>query len=355
MLMAIASFSSIRYGKIVVNRPQAALFVLLIFTMVLSAVWNEAFDLGMGAVIIAVSWLYLARVLPSKPYDSFPLLISVWVTFLSISVFNALYPLVFPYKGMFYNPNSLGGFYAAMSAGFCVCILYGVSERRSIFPHLLALGFCVVLTLVSNSRIAFASAVASVILMAIAMARVGAKKRSKGRARLYLIAILAVSLMGAGFFWQGIYDVFIQKFIIKASAGDISNSRFDIWEQILANITLLGNGRDAFATMDHAAHSTYFSILAQYGYLSALLFVLLIGWTIVLSTRKAVMKFYGGAPLIFAISFALLSITEGMLMKTSMFLLMLVLNLPTIKLTGNVEVENKSRRFQQAQRILQNV
>lgn len=243
-----------------------------------------------------------------------------------------------PYQGIFYNPNSFGTVLATLYGAFLAyfCGLLASNQERNVAHRVqlvlvyISMILSVVGVLLSNSRTSFLTC-AVVTLAAIYVYMPGIKGSVMRRRDLKVIAV--ATIVGAISFVIGLIievrtrllaQTIIEKFIRKAARGDVLAYRDHVWSLTISQARLFGGGRSFFYDVGVGAHSSYISLLGQYGWVTMILFIVFVVLCIVLALRYAkahrYTDKYASLPLIFLLSFVTMSVTEGMFLKVSMFL-----------------------------------
>gem|GEM_PF-4714998 len=232
------------------------------------------------------------------------------------------------YAGAFYNPNALGGVvssFIAITVALSLGYLLGGSYKKGLFfcgISLLLFG----IVLASRSRASVGASFASFVLFIFFyFFSIFARGKLNVYRLLFLFLSGAVSISLAIFFWDFIQYGFFEKMQRKAESGDVTDGRFEVWQYVLSNMDIFGHGRSAFEGLEHGAHSTYISLLAQYGWLTAASFFLfcfyklnVYGFFSIRASLDRANK-YAFVPFFSIVAFVLLSLFEGMMLKVAMF------------------------------------
>ena len=251
---------------------------------------------------------------------------------------------LYRYQGIFYNPNSFGNVMATLFAlswaYFCGLLLITRAKGRR-FPviHPLLTALLVVGTfvgvLISQSRTSVLGSLLSSIVVLLAYMPAPKSGRIRRRQLVQLRVLLGLAFSAAAFMLIGMTTdtwlamaarLVIEKFEAKSSAGDILGGRLAIWEDTIRQARLLGGKRDVFSD-GPGAHSTFISLLGQYGWIPLLSFLVFITLSFssamrYLRTRRS-WDPYAGVPLASVSIFVTLSVGEGMFQKVSMYLFLL--------------------------------
>lgn len=158
------------------------------------------------------------------------------------------------------------------------------------------------------------------------------KKNTKGLAItrwVFLLIIWSIIILLLLYKFTILND-FVANIIMKfeAKSNDTLDGRLQRWKLVLERIRLFGNGE----MNDIAAHNTYFSLLDQYGVFACLFWIVFSFAGLIKSFEIAFdSQDYGKVkyfPLFSFTAFILMSMTEGMMMKTIM--LMCIYSIPII-------------------------
>lgn len=226
------------------------------------------------------------------------------------------------YMGLAYNPNAMGGIIATT---LCLIFSYAWSsylKGKIIWKIIFIIPFLFVILLFTRSR---ASILCFLALLFISLT-CGAKTllRNRGYASLFMIVIfIGIVLL---IFWNLIVYGLVEKTFRKLEAGDITDGRLDVWINVVNSAELFGSGRDAFSD-SIGAHNTYISILAQYGIVALFSFmfvnIFIFFRAYSFMWRNIRISSFSFVPLSSVFAFIMLSLFEGMMMKTTMLAMFL--------------------------------
>jgi hypothetical protein len=245
------------------------------------------------------------------------------------------------YRGIFYNPNSLGTVVATIFIIFLARILIlleGYIEEKKIdkISFLFNLFFLIgsfILAVFSSSRTSFLAIIIVTLLSSLIFLgrflivknfKIVIKKIYIKRLVFLLFFILMLGMITL--YFTSIYDVLYEGIFSKfeAKADDVFDKRLDIWSRTIENINLFGYGREYSDMVGRSAHNTFFSVLGQFGLISFLFFILFILGFLIKSIKYVFFEVnnnYKYLPFLSIILFILLSMGEGMMLKTSMLLM----------------------------------
>lgn len=209
------------------------------------------------------------------------------------------------YQGAFNNPNSMGWFAGGlihMIAG----ALYGYGRymhSRTRWFLLSALGIFFILLLASNSRAALASVLAVIAVLTLLRLKQAVNLRRMTlhrRAFLSVLALVSTTVfVGAISFALGWLDGVVEKTIITAAAGDITQSRAGAWIASLQHWTWFGLGQGYAEDIGReglaSGHSTWISHLSRYGAVGVTLFMGLLIYIALWAWRHALRQCTPGA------------------------------------------------------------
>lgn len=223
------------------------------------------------------------------------------------------------YRGIFYNSNSYGG----ISATFLILILSwfipSVVEKKikktRVILILIILGSCFYFLILSGSR---ASILSAFFVTFLVLMKEGYLNKRVFVKIVFFLIIGIILLINSTLFNK----YFIAKFAKKK--GDLLDGRSETWSIILQNINLTGHDSVFMKNLPFAPHNTYLSILAQFGIVFLLIYILLILKTFIISFKFTKSNsIYRYIPFAVTMNFMILSMTEGMLMKYSMLIVFL--------------------------------
>lgn len=314
------------------------LFSSLLF-MLVSAILNSSLELFFGAFFfINIFLMYSFFNLNKTVFNFFDNPIKI--TFIIITIINIYYGFSFPFRGIFSNPNSLGGIYSMISIISAGVLLDKLIALKKIDYWLMAILIsCIFFTLMSNSRIAFISSIFSIFsiviyffIKSLVIDRGIYLNKSYFKHTVFYTSIFFLVVI---IFWEKINDIFIKKFLYKFSESDagITDGRSEIWGAIIKNSKIFGHGRNS-PHLDYygfSAHNTFFSIYDQFGLLSFILFLLAIVFLIIQYSNIKNIKNYGFTPIFIISGFVFLSISESLINKTIMLSVFMVSNIFVFK------------------------
>ncbi len=249
-----------------------------------------------------------------------PILIFVPIPFIGLN-----YSILYGYQGIFFNPNSFG---IVVSTFLIVVISYfipnSISKKTSNLSKLMFVSLIIttmILLLLSNSRTSIIVVLVVGCLIILQMFREKNTISFKQKRRLVLILTIGlIIVVFTGVIEELFVNMFLEKF--KNNESDITNGRSLVWKEIIDNRRLFGNGRQFLLDLPIAPHSTYFSILAQFGSVNLFIYILIIfrmfRASYLFMTNS--MSPYRFLPISITTAFILLSFTEGMLMIYTMFI-----------------------------------
>lgn len=326
------------------------LFISSFLILLVSSVLNSAIDLFFGILL----YIFLVVNFCSFHVDKYCFQFfdsPIKLVFIVITILNIINnDFSIPFKGIFSNPNSLGGIYATLAFISTGILLDKVTnnEKEQIkidYYLLIIIILSIIFTLISNSRISFFSAILCFILLGICFFIQGLNF-SFNKNKLYMIRIkisllrkmmiILFPIFSIIFILRDdIENIFIRKILYKAydSTEGITDGRYEVWKIIIDNSSILGHGRYSphLEYLNLSAHNTFFSIYDQFGWLGCVSFSIVILVVIFNICKPNNIKRYGMTPVFICLSFLLLSISESMINKTSFFCLLMVTNLNSFK------------------------
>lgn len=250
----------------------------------------------------------------------FQLLLLIAGTIYNKPSFNYIYE---GYQGIFSNPNGLGGFSAlliSLSYGSFLSNLFYPKKKRSLllfyFVSIVA-GLCFIF--LSKSRTALVTVIISFLagfICIILTRKLSSKQIFRGifLSSLFVILILVILKIPA---LKTVVDNMLNKFQVNRANGNTLSDRDVIWNFIFDRVKFFGNGEETAV----AAHSTYLSMLDQYGILSFvflcifMLFGVLSSFMYLKKKQNARVRFI---PFMIFLNFASESLMEMMMLKSVM-------------------------------------
>jgi O-Antigen ligase len=243
-----------------------------------------------------------------------------------------------PYRGIFYNPNSLGTIVATLFAVFFSVFLYNMEKfiagekknliKTTLFGQLLFTFFMFYLVIMSGSRTSF---ITTVIIMLVGLLFLTIRLIKENKLLSLMVRGTIFSIFGSivifllvkfTSFYEYLYFNIIYKFERKANSGDMLDHRGDVWSKTINEAGFFGHGEKFFAnTIGLGAHNTFISILGEYGWVFLILFMFLLLFIFISSFKYAISDIndkFKYLPLMLFFSFVTLSMGEGMLFKLSM-------------------------------------
>lgn len=329
-------------SKIRVNIRIFIIYSMFILSCSISALINQDIYLFVGALALYFMYISFVIAYPSNVISHRCEVNSLLAnTFFYSHILLIIVPIIrkglnrIPYSGIFHNPNSFGTimvtFFAVVFSRFSVTIddviFYGKVKIKEILLNSIIL-FCIfILVLYSNSRSSFFTILNITITYFIISFLKLLKTRIKYTTvlRMILTILVFVFFSCIVFFTTRIgdllYSTIINKIIRKSR--DLLDGRGIIWKMVIDEVELFGNGRKYFSLLGKGAHSTFISLLGQYGILPTILYCIFLlsgiyyAYVYVWTNEK---DRYRYLPLYSLLAFILLSITEGMFFKVSMVL-----------------------------------
>ncbi len=324
----------------------------------ISSLKNQDIELLLGALFMFVIFLTLSIIIPSGIESQ------KYLEVISRSVLWSHLPIIFipllvqglsiPYKGIFNNGNSFG---IAIVMVFCIfsAKLFSYMDdfvfhkankfvnRNTIFIFVF-LAILFVLGIYSGSRTATITNITILLVNSFNMVLKSIKKlRRKSLRRLTKSIITVLLSLLILFVFTPIKDiflnVFINKFIIKINQGNILSYRQFIWIETIKDATLFGNGRDYFVnTLDVGAHNTFISLLGQYGWATVIIFMIIVLIAFKHSFKYSSEEFDSNKylPISIWVSFFMLSMGEGMLLKVNMIAMICIIGITKFKASTTI-------------------
>lgn len=329
---------------------------LFFISCMVSSLINGDLELLAGALVLYFMYAVLGIIYPSIiRIDGLNRQLSHSFLFLHLPVL--IIPVLLtginqvPYSGIFYNPNSLGNisaitFIIVFSRLAAIIDDFVFSRKINILELLITaviLTGTFLLILYSNSRTSFLTILLiCLIYFVMLFSRVMFKKlKLEALTRLILVIIFILTFLYVLILNTGIDEILEATVITKMtdSTDDELSGRTEIWDRAIKDMKPFGNGRHYFPPEDlEGAHSTYISILGQYGTFSAVLFtlfIMIIACYAYIFTKGNKNDRYKYLPFYSTISFMAMSVTEGMMFKASMILVYCIIGVVSTNLKTN--------------------
>lgn len=318
------------------------IFFLFILSSLLSTLLNSDFELFLGVLLLIYIYISLVIGLPSLVYKigkngqdilAFSLLIGhIPVIIIPIIIYGFENR---SYVGIFYNPNSFGTvvvtlFIIALSKVLFNLEKYIIGEKNKKWEFIFFLFLSILmlwLTVISSSRTSFLAAAILIVisfLFLINQIIVHKKIKLKQAIRFSKLVFFIVLIMIGIFFYTSFSDIFyesiVNKFIRKSS--DLLDGRLSIWIVTIKEAELFGHGREYFSKFGLGAHNTFISILGQYGIIAVISFLIFLFKLIIEAFNYTkTNNDYKYLPFFAVCLFIILSMGEGMMLKTIMLLM----------------------------------
>ena len=331
-------------------------FQIMNNTKLLLAVYLFVFFSGISSIINSDSYILRTSILIGLAF----ILASILVPMLRININKLIFlavivshiPIVLipiiqtginqsPYQGVFYNPNTFGNtvvtLFAAILPIFIMVLqrrIEGVKQPHfllKIVSLLIILILLVYLVSISSSRTSFISLV-TISLTGFFILTYYIYKNKKTLLLLKRgIIYVAVAVIIFTVVWNTtnlssiVHESIFLKFEEKLAEGDVLDTRGDIWKQTINEATLFGHGSGYFIeSFNLGAHNTFIYILGIYGYIPAIIFILLIINFLLVSMKYALkpdISRFKYSPIILSVNFIMLSLGEEMLFKVAMLIM----------------------------------
>ncbi|MGF7184764.1 hypothetical protein GGQ84_000849 [Desulfitispora alkaliphila] len=369
-LLIIIVISIFKNIKIQVDYPAIVVFYIFTFLSVISALVNADTVLLVRAGILFLTFTVCSVLLPnilSKYYK--PTEIN---SFIAKSVLYSHYPLIIipllinglvlnwynAYQGMFYNPNALGLVLVTIFAVEISLIISTLENKlirnekiytKNILVKTSLLLFLFILLIFTRSRTAVLTAVLlffSLFMLLIKKSfnksRIKIKPFKRGIVVVVLFAVFTIFIFQATPIGELFSAQILSKFEFRSD--DLTDGRGDVWIRAINEQKLFGHGRGFFEG-SVTAHNTFISILAQYGSLPTIFFLIFIVQATLKGYKYATLNIndkYKFMPLSITITFLLTSMTEGMLYKLSMFVFFICYGVSSLNVKSH-KISNRRR------------
>ena len=244
------------------------------------------------------------------------------------------------YSGIFVNPNTFGIFMESMFTVLISYYAHKTIENRAlrIYDYFLIIA-CAILTIVSSCRIAIGAMLVQLgLFLILALSKRQFDQKQVWITAATILALIVVLLIVSGHFslLTIIQDAFVSKFKAKSDQGDITSGRMVMWKAIIEKSGLIGDGNKVYVnSLGLEAHNTYLGLANQYGKINAVLFLIFVvinGIETLIAALRSDAGKWRFLPLMSAVGFAMVSMTENFLMTMPM--LMFFFSIPLCKYYG---------------------
>lgn len=325
-----------------VDKKTLGLFIIYTIISIISGVIHGSVELVGGALLLLYLYLSLVIVLPEIITDKLNFRDIMSTALLLSHIPMIIFPIILggfettSYSGMFYNPNSFGTVVVTLSIIPLSKITFQLDRYFSsksvnwngLIKNLLFFLIIGTLVLFSSSRTSFLSLLLLIILSVFVLTKRNLKIRkvkvffiSKLLGIIMVVITLFIILYNFTSIGAIFHESILDKFVLKSD--DVLDGRSGIWSLAINDMRAFGHGRDYFSNSGLAAHNTFISILGQYGYLPLFFFIsfyLRVFFKAIKSSMSEYENEYKYLPLLGISIFLLLSMAEGMMLKTSMFI-----------------------------------
>jgi O-antigen ligase len=290
-------------------------FVWILFSLsvVLSEIINQSFPFQGMFFLFVVPFIYFTVMPFSTRNDQLVVNQALFAAnFFYIILSYLTTPVAFePYSGITANPNGFGQISAiAFITGFFIFI--NLPKKRRLIKLLLiaAIFLSFVSVLISSSRTSLLVIVCGIFIISIYYYFI----------RRNIKPFIIITLVGLIGWFSPIRQMFlngiVEKFSTTYKEGNLFSGRTGIWETVLNDSTLFGNGENYFGKFFEGAHNSIIYILGVYGILPAMLLTVFLLLLVLHALRNAFKK-KGEQSAIFSLviiaTFVLFSTTEAML------------------------------------------
>lgn len=328
--------------KIKVDKSTFLLINIFIISSGFSSLINSDLKLLFFSIVLYLLYIVSCILLPSLKINFNKYTVNaLWLSHFPIIIIPfAIYGIdSSPYKGIFYNSNSLGTitatiFVVAYSILLKLLDVYANGFRIKFFKkkvtiNIIILALFFYLTIISASRTSFLTIIICILIgLFCFIFNLLRNKKILSIRNLFISAIsiciiyLFISLTSLD---NLIIEMIISKFDIRASGrSGLLSYRDQIWLNTIKEVNLFGNGDDFFVNLGYGAHNTFISILGRYGWISMISFGLLVILFVIKSLKYSLSQtnnYYKYLPLMTSVCFLFMSMGEDMLFKAIMLIM----------------------------------
>lgn len=325
------------------------LFFLFIFFLLISSFINSNEQMLLSSIRYILVFVTLSIIVPNLLKEK-TIVISIWAFLLSqfpllLISFIELNPFTNPtlaYWGVFHNPNSFGIYSATIFIVILAVFNTLIGLKKYFFQLILLvmLVFFFIMVIFSGSRTGLISIsiITLINLLLLLKNSFNFKKVSIEKIRSSLLFLFFIFISILIFKQSNYYQIFeqriLEKFIRKINAGDVLDQRGDIIKVTINETSMFGHGPDYFIqTFGTGAHNSFISILGQYGAIATISFIVFCLYSLFKSVKYYLISEneFKILPIITILFFILTSMTEIMLMKSSMLLVFILIGLVNLE------------------------
>lgn len=238
---------------------------------------------------------------------------------------------LYSYKGIFTTSNGMGGSSVTAYVIILSLLVYDIVNSKKIkklkiLGEILLLLFVSFFLLISTSRTSIITGlIVTLLALLIILYKLLKQKRYIKICMIFLSLLIIFILLDIFFPLDIIMKNILNKFIRKVN--DPLDHRTIFWKFIFSRVKWFGNGE----RVSIGAHNTFLSLLDQYGIFAFISWIFFILFNIFSSIKRIFSKKCLDKakylPFFVNISFLLMSLTEGMMLKTLMLLSIFSLSL----------------------------
>lgn len=342
-VLAILYFIALKKNLIDYKPVSFIVIILFTFSSFISAIKNSDLELLFGAISIFVLYILLSIILPNLYTQKLIPKVQNGILYshllLLLISFSVSKGVSYPFKGLFANPNSMGILLTTLNVVLISVFWQKIYNRhltaarsytQSFIPLTISILLIFYLTVQTGSR---TSILITLIILSSPLplfliqmiARKGLVKTLLASFLFIITALITWLLIKLTPLYTSLIDIFYYKFYLKSQIGSVTSGRDTIWAETLSKSSFFGGGRDFFANqIGIAGHNTFISIIGQYGYIPAILFLIFCVVVFVHSVRYMLIKDaneYRYLPFMLVSSFLIFSMAESMMYKTPMITL----------------------------------
>ncbi|MFP4698138.1 MAG: O-antigen ligase family protein [Eubacteriales bacterium] len=339
MIYAIALMNRTIFLRL--DKKTFGLFLLYTIMSIVSGLIHESNELIGGALLLLYIYISLIVFFPNMVNGKYDGKRMIAKALIMSHIPMIILPIILgdfrtiSYSGMFYNPNSFGTVVATLAIVPLSKLVFELDRyysrkkinRKDFINNIFLFFIMVILVLFSSSRTSFLSLVLLIILSLAMLSKkifrnnkVNIRAFRKAFISMLLMLLLFIVLYNFTSFGKVLQESVIDKFMMKSDV--LLDGRSNVWLLTINDMQPFGHGRDYFGQIGLGAHNTFISILGQYGFIPLFFFLGFFFHVFIQSMQYAGQEneyIYKYLPLLAISSFIILSMGEGMMLKTSMF------------------------------------
>jgi O-antigen ligase len=287
------------------------IWILFSLSVILSEILHHSMPIQGLFFLVIVPFIYFTVMPFMTKIGGYHIHYSLFLANFSYLVISYLtVPINFlPYSGVTANPNGFGQISAiVVITGYFILLSLPKKQLIAKVVIFTAMSLAIVGIFLSTSRTSFL--VVGIITFILTIHYLLQRNLKP------LLILLLAGLIGwftpiKEMYLTGILDKFKEFY----HAGNLSNGRMEIWQEVFSDAALFGNGEDYFHSFFEGAHNSIIYILGVYGIVPAIFLSIFLLFLMILGIQHTIQKInqkFAIFPFIIIFTFILFSMTEAM-------------------------------------------